>query len=321
MGRLLSRMAALAAFAVLASPLAQAQDWPSKPIRLVVPYPPGGTTDQMARILQRQLTEKLGQPIVVENKAGAAGLIGIETVAHSAPDGYTLAFLNTGNVIAQVFKKVPYDPVRDFQPISFVATFPLILSVPNSLPVSNVRDLIALARTRPGHINYGSTGVGGFSHLTSEYFNVAAGIKATHVPYKGGAPGVMALRSGEIEMMFVTPIDGEAHRRAGEIKYLGLTSTAPNELLPDVPPIADTLPGFNSVVWFGVLAPSGVPASVVERLSSAIGWAVQQPDVKSNFANLRVNPVSNTPGQFRDVIKAEIRHWAGIVREANLSAD
>lgn len=258
------------AVATLAAPFAHAQHYPAKPIRLIVPYPPGGTTDQMARLLQRQLTTKLEQQVVIDNKPGAAGGIGVELAARSEPDGYTLVFANSGNSIISAFRKVAYDPIKDFQPISVVATFPMILAVRDSLPVKDTRELIELARSKSGQFNYGSTGVGGFSHLTNEYFNAVAGIKAVHVPYKGGAPGLMALRSGEIDMMFVTPIDGEAHRSAGTIKYLGLGSPRSTNLLPGVPPIAETIPDFNSVVWFGVWAPAGVPAPVVSMLSSAI---------------------------------------------------
>ena len=309
------------AITALASPLAQARDYPTKPIRLIVPYPPGGTTDQMARLLQRQLVEKLEQQVVIDNKPGAAGGIGVELAARSEPDGYTLVFANSGNAIISAFRKVAYDPIKDFQPVSVVATFPMILAVRDSLPVNNVRELIALARSKSGQFNYGSTGVGGFSHLTNEYFNAVAGIKAVHVPYKGGAPGLMALRSGEIDMMFVTPIDGEAHRSAGVIKYLGLGSPRSTSLLPGVPPIAETIPDFNSVVWFGVWAPAGVPAPIVETLSSAIAWAVLQPEVRKGFASLSVEPASSAPGEFRNSITAELAHWTSLAQKLQIKLD
>lgn len=307
--------------APLAMPFAHAQDYPVKPIRLIVPYPPGGTTDQMARLLQRQLAERLRQQVVIDNRPGAAGSIGVELAAHSERDGYTLVFANSGNSIISAFRKLPYDPIKDFQPISVVATFPMILAVRDSLSVNNTRELIELARSRSGQFNYGSTGVGGFSHLTNEYFNAVAGIKAAHVPYKGGAPGLLALRSGEIDMMFVTPIDGEAHRSAGTIKYLGVGSPRPSELLPGVPPIADTIPDFNSVVWFGVWAPAGVPAPVVSTLSSAIAWAVLQPEVRKGFANLSVEPASNTPDEFRSAISAELDHWTSLAKVLQIRLD
>ncbi len=307
--------------AALATPLAHGQDYPVKPIRLIVPYAPGGTTDQMARILQRQLSEKLGQQVVVDNKPGAAGIIGVESAAHSQPDGYTLVFTNSGNSTISAFEKIPYDPVKDFQPISVVATVPLILAVRSSLPVDNVRDFISLARSKSGRLNYGSTGVGGASHLTTEYFGSVAGIKAEHVPYKGGAPGVVALRSEEIDMMFVTPLDGEAARNAGWIKYLGVGSLRSTDLIPGVPPIADTLPGFNAVAWFGVWAPAGVPAPIVTTLSSAIAWAISQPAVKDGFANLRAEPASSSPDEFGKAISAELAHWTSIAKDLQIRLD
>lgn len=309
------------AVAALATPLAQGQDYPVKPIKLIVPYPPGGTTDQMARILQRQLSEKLGQQVVVDNKPGAAGVIGVESAAHSEPDGYTLVFTNSGNSTISAFKKIPYDPIKDFQPISVVATVPLILAVRSSLPVENVRDFISLARSKPGQFNYGSTGVGGASHLASEYFDAVAGIKAEHVPYKGGAPAVMALRSEEIDMFFVTPLDGEAAHSAGWIKYLGVGSPRSTDLLPGVPPIADTLPGFNALVWFGVWAPAGVPNPIATTLSSAIAWAVSQPEVRSGFANLRAEPASSSPDEFEKTISAELAHWTSIAKDLQIKLD
>lgn len=187
--------------------------------------------------------------------------------------------------------------------------------------MDNVRDFISLARSKSGRLNYGSTGVGGASHLTTEYFGSVAGIKAEHVPYKGGAPGVVALRSEEIDMMFVTPLDGEAARNAGWIKYLGVGSLRSTDLIPGVPPIADTLPGFNAVAWFGVWAPAGVPAPIVTTLSSAIAWAISQPAVKDGFANLRAEPASSSPDEFGKAISAELAHWTSIAKDLQIRLD
>jgi tripartite-type tricarboxylate transporter receptor subunit TctC len=313
--------ATVIALVSLGASFASAQDYPSKPIRLIVPYPPGGATDQMARIIQSPIAEILGQPIVVENKPGAAGAIGVELAARSTPDGYTLVFANSGNTVAAVVKKLSYDPIRDFQPISAVATFPLVLAVTKSLSTNSVKELIDLVRSRPGLINYASTGLGGFSHLTSEYFNSLAGIKSTHIPYKGGAPALIALRTGEVQMMFVTPVDGAVHVRAGEIRYLGVSSPRPTGLLPGLPAVAETVPGFNSVVWFGVLTPSGTPQVAIDKLHAAVSRAIEHPAVKDGFKVLQVEPTSNTPEQFREMMSGELAQWSKVVKDLNLKFD
>jgi len=294
---------------------AKGQEYPTRPIKLVVPYAAGGTTDQVARILQSQLGKILGQQIIVDNKPGAAGAVGVDFVARAPADGYTLVFGNSGpNSIVPVIKKVPYDPIKDFKPVSIAVTVPMILAVTKSLPVNNVRELIAFAKSSAIPITYGSTGVGGYSHMTTEYFKSAAGIKATHIPYKGGAPGVLALRTGEIKMMFVTPVDGESQYRAGEIKYIGIASESRSELIPDVPVIGEVLPGFVSEAWFGVLAPAGTPDAIIEKLRLAINQAVADPAAKKAFSVLRVTAKTNTPKEFRETIQRELAHWANLVK-------
>lgn len=308
-------------FAIGVAPLmfwtsfAKGQEYPTRPIKLVVPYAAGGTTDQVARILQSQLGKILGQQIIVDNKPGAAGAVGVDFVARAPADGYTLVFGNSGpNSIVPVIKKVPYDPIKDFKPVSIAVTVPMILAVTKSLPVNNVRELIAFAKSSAIPITYGSTGVGGYSHMTTEYFKSAAGIKATHIPYKGGAPGVLALRTGEIKMMFVTPVDGESQYRAGEIKYIGIASESRSELIPDVPVIGEVLPGFVSEAWFGVLAPAGTPDAIIEKLRLAINQAVADPAAKKAFSVLRVTAKTNTPKEFRETIQRELAHWANLVK-------
>jgi len=314
-GRVVRIWTALLAWTLAGAALAQA--FPNRPIRVVVPYPAGGATDQMARIIQQPLSEILGQPIIIENKAGAAGAIGTDAVAKAAPDGYTLAFGNAGpNSMGPAIKKTPYDPVRDLAPISFVANVPLFLAVHPTLPANSVKELIELVRANPGKYNYGSTGIASASHLIGEYFNFVTGLKMVHVPYKGGAPAMLGFIGGEVQMMFMTGLDGLQHARAGKLKVLAIATEKPTELAPGVATVAETVPNFNGSVWFGLLAPAGTPAEVIARLQDAIARSVTRPNVKKALGDLSADAVANTPEQFSRVIAAELAQWTRVVRES-----
>ena len=296
---------------------ALAQAFPNRPLRIVVPYPAGGATDQMARIIQQPLSEILGQTIIIENKAGAAGAIGTEAVARAAPDGYTLAFGNAGpNSMGPAIKKTPYDPIKDLAPISFVANVPLFLAVHPTLPVNSVKELIDLVRANPGKYNYGSVGIASASHLIGEYFNFVTGQKMIHVPYKGGAPAMLGFIGGEVQVMFMTGLDGLQHARAGKLKVLAIATEKPTELAPGVATVAETVPNFNGSVWFGLLAPAGTAPEVIAKLQDAVAKAVTRPNVKKAFGDLSADAVANTPEQFARIIAAELAQWARVVRES-----
>lgn len=296
---------------------ATAQGYPNRPIRIVVPYPAGGATDQMARIIQQPLAEILGTTIIIDNKAGAGGAIGTEAAARSAPDGYTLVFGNAGpNSMGPAIKKTPYDPIRDLAPISFVGNVPLFLAVHPAMPVNSTRELIDLVRANPGKYNYGSVGISSASHLIGEYFNFVTGLKMTHVPYKGGAPAMVGFIGGEVQVMFMTGLDGLQHARAGRLKVLSIATEKPTDLAPGVPTVAEVVPGFNGSVWFGLLAPAGTPADIIARVQDAVAKAVLRPAVKKAFGDLSVDPVSNTPEQFARVIASELAQWTRVVRES-----
>lgn len=319
MNHLPRRSLLLAAAALAAAPVLAQGDWPSRPIRIVVPYPAGGTTDQLARAIAQPLQETLGQPIVVENKAGAGGTLGTDLVAKAAPDGYTFVFGNSGpNATASLMKKLPYDPLRDFRPVSTVVSVPLILAVAADSPRRTVKDFVAWAKTQGTSLNYGSTGIGGSSHLTSEAFNELAGTKIQHIPYAGGAPLVTAFAGGQVHMAFVTGLDGAAMVQAGRIRYLAVASPQRTEVLPGLPAIAEDVPGFSSVVWFGVLAPRGVPDDIVAKMNAAIVKAVARPEVRKQFTDRNVEPRSSTPEQMAAVIRGEIEKWGPIVARANI---
>ncbi len=308
----------LAAFALPTA--ASAQDaWPSKPIRIVVPYPAGGTTDQLARAIQQPLQELLGQTVLVENKAGAAGTLGTDTVAKAAPDGYTFVFGNSGpSATASLMRKLPYDVLKDFKPVSTVVMVPLILAVAADSPHKSVRDFIAWAKAQGTSLNFGSTGVGSSSHLTGEFFNERAGTKLQHVPYQGGAPMVTAFAGGQVHMAFVTGLDGAAMVQAGRIRYLAAATPQRSEVLPGLPAIAEDVPGFASVVWFGVLAPRGVPDEIVGKLNAAIVKAVARPEVRKLFIERNVEPRSNSPAEFDKLIRDELELWGPVIRKADI---
>ncbi|MFN0161183.1 MAG: Bug family tripartite tricarboxylate transporter substrate binding protein [Burkholderiales bacterium] len=314
----LATLRSVAAFAaVVLTGLAFAQTFPNRPIRIVVPYPAGGATDQMARIIQAPMQEILATPVVIDNRAGAAGAIGTDHVAKAAPDGYTLVFGNSGpNAMGPAIKRGPYDPIRDLAPISLVTNLPLYLAVHPSLPVNNTRELIAHVRANPGKLNYGSVGIGSASHLIGEYFNFVTGMKATHIPYKGGAPAMLGFIGGEVQYMFMTGLDGLPHARAGKLKILAIASEKPTDLAPGVPTVAEAVPGFNGSVWFGILAPAGTPPNVIGRIQAAVAQAVQRPAVRKALNDLSADAISNAPDEFASLIAAEFAQWTRLVRES-----
>ena len=313
-------IAALALFAAAVSPRAIAQqDYPSKPIRIVAPFAAGGATDIMARIIAQKLTESLGQPVIIDNRPGAGGGIGTAAVAKSPADGYTIVFGNLApNAInPSIYTNLQYDAGKDFAPISVVATVPLILVTPSSSPARSVQELIALVKSAPGKLNFGSPGMGSVAHVVGEMFNIMAGTRVTHVPYKGGAPAVQATLTGEVAMMFATVISANPHIKSGKLRALGITSATRSPVAPDIPTIAESgLPGFEVDVWFGLLAPAATPRAIVERLAHEVRRALDAPDLRAKFADLSAVPSPTTPEQFAAMIRADIAKWAKIVKES-----
>lgn len=311
--------ATAAAVAACAAPALAQGDYPNKPIRIVVPYPAGGTTDQLARAIAQPLQEQLGQAIVIDNKPGAGGALGTDIVAKAAGDGYTLVFGNSGpSATASLMRKLPYDVLKDFRPVSTVVSVPLILAVAADSPYKTVKDFVAWARTQGTKLNYGSTGIGGSSHLTSEFFNELAGTKFQHIPYAGGAPLVTAFAGGQLHMAFVTGLDGAAMVQAGRIRYLAVGSPQRTDVLPGMPAIAEEVPGFSSVVWFGVLAPRAVPDEIVAKLNAAIVKTVARPEVRKLFTDRNVEPRSSTPEQMESTIRGELDKWGPVIKKANI---
>ena len=317
--RSINRRRLLAAACLAIALPALAQSYPSRPIHIIVPYAAGGSTDQLARSIQQPMSEMLGQPVIVENKAGAGGTIGVDFVAKSAPDGYTLVFGNTGpNAVVSLMRKVPYDQLKDLRPISTVAFTPMILAVPADSPARTVKEFLAYAKQPGSTLNFGSVGNGSLSHLTGEYFNELAGLRMQHIPYNGGAPMMTAFVGGQIQAAFVTGLDGATLVNSGKVRYLAVGTPARTDTVAGLPAIAEDVPGFKSVAWFGVLAPKGIPDDVAAKLHAAVAAAVVRPEVRKLFADRKAEARSSTPQELETIIKDEVAQWGPVVRKANI---
>lgn len=295
---------------------AQAQGYPSKPIRLIAPFAPGGSTDLIARLFSQKLSENLGQQVIVDNRGGAGGTIGTEAVAKATPDGYMLVLghIGTFGVNPTLYPKLSYDVIRDFVPISLLATIPYGMVVHPSLPVRNVKAFIALARARPKGLLYGSGGAGGASHLAGAYFGLLAKIDIVHVPYKGAGPALIDLLAGQTSLMITGLPPLIPHIKAGKLRGLGIGSAQRLMIMPELPTIAESVSGYEATQWYGILAPTGTPGEVVARLNAAIVKSFGQADVKERLAMDGAESLTSTPGQFGQYIKTEIKRWAPVVK-------
>lgn len=308
--------------ALLAAP-ALAQGYPERAIRMIVPYPAGGSTDILARAILQPLTEILGKPVIIDNKSGAGGIIGTTEAARATPDGYTIVFGNLGpNALnASLYKKLAYDPIRDFIPISKVVDVPFLLVTAPSTGISSVTDLIARGKKDPNALTYASVGQGSASHVTAELFRRQAGIEMRHIPYRGGAPATNDTLAGQVSVYFITPLEGLGQVQAGTLKSLGISTAARSPLFPDMPTINESLAGFQVVVWFGILAPAGIPPEIVAKLNDAITRAIATPSVQESLKKLGVEPKSSTPEAFADTIRTDLDKWSKVVKEANITLD
>jgi tripartite-type tricarboxylate transporter receptor subunit TctC len=297
-----------------------AQTYPTKSIRLIVPSPPGGGTDATARILAAALTQSLGQQVLPDNRSGAGGLIGTELVAKAPPDGYTLLLTAAAAMVVfpYTFRKLPYDPLRDFAPISLVASSEYVLAVHPSLPVKTVKDLVALARARPGQIVFASTANFSLSHLAGELLKQQGKFQMLHVPYKGGAPAVNAILGGEVSLMFGTGPTVVPHAKAGKLRLIATAGRKRSKSLPDLPTVAETVPGVEVSAWYGVIAPAGTPKDVVSKLHAEIVKASLDPKVMQQFSNAGAEAVSSTPEEFAAYIKAEHARWGLAVKATGI---
>lgn len=312
-------LAALTALAFGAS----AQTFPSRPVTLVVPFPPGGGTDTGARIVAQKLTAKWGQQVLVENKGGAAGAIGADPVAKAKPDGHTILMGNIGTqaINPSLYKKLPYDPDKAFVPISLVAELPLAMMVNPQVPAKSAKEFVALAKGQPGQLSYSSSGAGGAPHLAAEMFKLGTGTFIVHVPYRGG-PAVQDLIAGHVQLSFMTVLEASGHLKAGKLRALAVTSAQRVAALPEVPTLAESaVPGFDSISWIGLLAPAGTPREIVEKISADLRDVVAADDVKNRLIELGAIPATNTPAQFAALIDKDRARYAAIIRERGITVD
>jgi tripartite-type tricarboxylate transporter receptor subunit TctC len=323
--RSLTRRSSLALLgSALAAPVLAQQNWPDKSIRLIVAFAPGGATDVLARILAEKLSVHLGQAVVVDNRAGAAGIIGTEAVARAAPDGYTLLLgtISTHAMNVPLYgAKLSYDPVKDFAPIARTSTGYNLLVVNPSVPVKNVAELIALAKQKPGALAYGSGGNGTSTHLAAEMFKTMAGVQLLHVPFRSTAPAATALAAGEIQLMFDTSVSALPMAREGRTRVLAVTAPKRLSSMTDVPAVAETVPGFEMGTWNGLYAPPGTPRPILQKVADAANAALRQPDLIARYASLGTEVFPAGPEEFAEFLQAEIRRWTQVVRDARITMD
>ena len=316
--------ALLAAALALAAPaLAFAQSYPSKPIRIVVPYPPGGFNDTLGRTLAAKFQEAWGQPAIVENKPGANTLIGTEHVAKAAPDGYTLLVVAFPFAVTpSLIRNMPYDTVKDFAPVILAASSPNLLVVNPQVPINSVSELIAAAKAKPGGLSYASTGNGSSNHISMELFKSLAGVQIVHIPYKGSAPAVTDLLGGQVQVMFDNVPNVLGHVKAGKLRALGTSGAKRTALAPEVPTVAEAgVPGYEVTVWFGLVAPAGTPREIVQKLNAEVLRILAMPDVRERFQAQGVEAVGSTPEQFGEHIRAQMAKWAKVVQDAGVKAE
>lgn len=315
--------AALAMAACMAVAFAQAPAYPAKPVRIVVPYPAGGTTDIIARLAAAQLSERLRQPFVVENRAGASGAIGSVAVAQAAADGYTLVMgtASSHGINSALQKNLPYDAVKDFAPVTVVASTPNIIVVHPSVPARTLGELLALAKARPGQINFGSTSPGGSPHMSAELFKMMAGVDMTHVPYKGASPMLTDLMGGQIQAGFDNLPSTIAFVRSGKLRALAVTTAQRWPGAADIPTVAESVPGYEVSGWFGLLAPAGTPKAVLDTLQTAVAQAVRDPEVTRQLRNLGAEPVASRPEVFAQQIRSDVDKWRGVVKATGVTLE
>ncbi len=319
------RTTALALLAFALWPAAAfAQPYPAKPIRFIVPFTPGGGNDTIARLIGQKLAAATGQQVLIDNRPGAGGAIGAEAAAKSAADGYTifLAGVATHGINPNLRKKLSYDPVRDFDPVSLIASAPLLVVIHPSLPVKSVKQLVALAKAQPGKINYASNGAGGSSHMAVELFKSMTGTSLVHIPYKGLAPALTELLSGEVQLMFSSAVSMLPQVKAGKLRAIAMTGARRSPAIPDIPTVAEAgIPGYETGSWYGIVAPAGTPRPAIDRLSREVIAIVHAPDITKRLEDEAIIPVGSTPEEFTAHIRNELARWAKVIKQSGIQLD
>jgi tripartite-type tricarboxylate transporter receptor subunit TctC len=304
-------------------PAAAQQAYPSKPVRMISPFPPGGGNDTLCRIVAQRLVEELKQQVFVENRAGANGIIGTEIAARSAPDGYTIVLIPSGHAVnATLYRKLPFDSLRDFTPITLAGSSPLVLAVHPSLPAKNVKELVALAKARPGQLTYVSAGVGASGHLGGALFESLTGTQMVHIPYKGMAVAITDLMSGQVSLTFGTSLSVIPHVRSGRLRALATTGARRSPALADLPTVAEAgVPGYEASLWYGFAGPARLPPEIVRRLNSAIVAVLGLPDVRARLASQGVDPQPTTPEEFAQLLASDVERWAKVIQRAGIQPE
>jgi len=308
---------------LLAALPAWAQDWPAKPVRFIVPYPPGGGTDVIARIVQHPLSEALGQAIVIENRGGAGGAVGTEAAARSAPDGYTFLFTLSSHTINPLLYKLNFDVERDFTPVSLIVSVPQLIATQPDAPIKSMQDVVAMAKAHPGSLNFASVGNGTPAHIAGELLKLRTGIDIVHIPYKGGGPAIADTLGGQVSMAIVSMPAAMAHVRAGKLRALAVTTLRRNPGAPEIPTVAEALniPDYEVDSWYAMFAPAKTPPEIVARMQKEIARAIQLPDVKQKLLEQGGDTVGSTPEELDRVVKGELRKWAEVIRDAKIKLD
>jgi tripartite-type tricarboxylate transporter receptor subunit TctC len=302
--------------------MVQAQPYPSKAIRLIVPFPPGGSNDIVGRMVGAQLGERLGQSVVIDNRGGAGGTIGTDMAAKAPPDGYTLLLVSVAHAFnPAMYKKLPYDQEKSFAPIGMVAAGPVALTVHPSLPVHTVQELIALAKAKPGTLNYATAGIGSFQHLASELFKLQTGVDMVHIPYKGGGPAMMDTIAGQAQINMASLIQVIPHAKSGKLRLLATSGTKRSSLFPDVPTVAETVPGYDATNWWGLVAPAGTPQQVVSRLNLELETLLKSDETKKRLESEGADIIRMSPAEFGSFIAAETKKWAKVVQQAGIQPE
>jgi tripartite-type tricarboxylate transporter receptor subunit TctC len=309
---------AAAVFAVAQAPDATAQKYPTKPVRLIVPFAPGGGTDIMSRLLAIPVSESIGQPVVVDNRPGAGGSLGAEIASQAQPDGYTIIMVSSSYTAGGAYRKLRYDPIDGISSIVLIGTTGLVMSINPSIPAKSVREFIDYAKARPGQLNYASAGTGAVNHLGTEYFDLLTGTKLVHIPFKGGGPALRGVIGGEVQVSFTSLVPTLPHVKAGRLRALGITTPKRSPLLPEVPSVSETVPGFEVTHWYGMWGPKGMPKNVVALWNREIGKLVNTPEMQRRLRIEGLEPAGGPPSQMYEFVKRDVNKWRDVMKKANI---
>jgi tripartite-type tricarboxylate transporter receptor subunit TctC len=322
MPKIRSLMLTAAGMLLALSTSVAAQDYPNKPVRLIIPFPPGGSNDVVGRMVATQLSERLGKQVVVDNRGGAGGVIGTDIAAKSPPDGYTLLVISIAHAVSPWLYKLTYDPIKAFAPVGILATGPNVLVIHPTLPVSSVKELVALAKQKPGELQYASAGVGTFQHLGGELFKLNAGVDILHVPFKGGGPAMIDVIGGHTKIMFSSLVQTTPHIRSGKLKALGTGGSRRSPVLPDVPTVAEAgVPTYEAVNWWGIVAPAGTPQPILDKLHKELTAVLSSPEAQKQFENEGASVVQMSAAEFGSFMAKELAKWERVVKEAKIKAE